>query len=524
MTSSPTRAIQGILVFGGAMFLAVWLGLSIVTNQFETVLQVITAVLLIGCLAMGRRIWLLIPFAAALDIGLRIPGQPDSLLFAQILVLAFSSLLLLMRKLRCQLIFTELEFWLITLVLFVLQVYLRNPVGISVFGGDTVGGKPYIIFTITAISATLLTGLRVPERDLRLILPLSILGGCLNATISIIGHFVPAVAFYTGASFTRTDEVDYTDHGVAVDTQAATRINFLSTFGRNLSLWICCFVSPLRACFHPLWAGAILVSLAAVAVGGYRNGIAAVGLTYLVAIAYRSGLAGVMLSLFGGAGVIALLAIVNLAVPLPPNVQRGLTIFPGTWEQRYKDDTKDSTDWRIEIWKEALFTDRWIQNKLIGDGLGFSAAELAAQMNYREGTRLGVSGFESHREAVLSNGDYHSGPVSMIRTIGYLGLLVFVIIQIRLAVHAHRLIVRYKGTTWQPLTMLVGTPIIWAPVFFLFVFGDFKNDTAFLLLSLGLIRLLQNNLPVPIPVGTQPAMGQRQIPNRQAEVIALRRH
>jgi hypothetical protein len=491
-----TRTLQGIIILIAGLFLAVWLGLSIATNQVETIIQVVAAAVLIGCLFIGKRIWLLVPLMGALNLQLRIPGQPDSLLLAQILVICFCTLLFLMRRLPAQLKITELESLAIVLLLFVGQAYVRNPVGFSIFGGDTVGGKPYILFAIATVTAFLLSSLRVPDGELRLILPLGILGGCLNAAISIAGYFIPAVGFYTGATLARTDVTDYTNAGVAIDKGNANRIMFLTTLGRNLALWVGSFKSPFPACFHPFWGGLILASLAAAMLGGFRNGVAAVGLTYLVAIAYRNGIGGTMLALFGGSAAIGLLAFVNLVAPLPPNIQRTLTFLPGTWEQRYKDDAAGSTDWRVEIWKEVLLTERWIQNKIIGDGLGFSAVELAAQMNYRKGTRAGISGFDIHRESVLANGDYHSGPVSMIRTIGYVGLLFFVIAQLRLAVHAHRQIIRCRGTPWLPLALFIGIPIIWAPVFFLFIFGDFKMDMGMLLLGIGMVRLLENNLPL----------------------------
>ena len=36
------------------MLLAIWLGLSIATNQLETLIQVIAASVLIGCLFLGK--------------------------------------------------------------------------------------------------------------------------------------------------------------------------------------------------------------------------------------------------------------------------------------------------------------------------------------------------------------------------------------------------------------------------------------------------------------------------------------
>ncbi|MEY3897093.1 MAG: hypothetical protein RLZZ214_2614 [Verrucomicrobiota bacterium] len=491
------RNIQGIIILTLGTILAVWLGLSIATNQVETILQVIMAVVLITCLALGRRIWLLIPFTIALDITFRLPGLPSSALLGQILVLAFSLLLFLMRKLPFRLAWTELEFWILVMTLFVVQVYLRNPIGVNVFGGDTVGGRPYALFAVALATALLLTGLKVPINDLKMMLRMSIAAGILNVAVSILGTFVPTVGYYTGNSFARTDEPNYENIGVAVDERAATRINWLASFSKNAALWVSSFISPLKAFVRPLWCALLILSLAAAAMSGFRNTVFSVILIYTLAIAYRGGLASLMVSGLMAVGALTIITLVNSLAPLPPNIQRSLSFLPGNWEEKQREQSKESSDWRMEIWKEALTSERWIRNKWMGDGLGFSAAELAGQMNARKGVRSGLSGMDAHRETILVNGDYHSGPVSTIRVIGGIGLLFFLLAQIRLAVHTHRQIMRCRGTEWFPLALYIGIPVICAPIMFVFIFGDFKTSGALFLISCGMIRLLENNLPLP---------------------------
>jgi hypothetical protein len=432
-----------------------------------------------------------------LDIGLRIPGQPDTLLLAQIAFIAFSIPQFLLRKLPYKLQFTELEFWILMLTLMIAQVYMRNPVGLNIFGGSTVGGKGYALYAIALTSAIILCGLRVPKKHLNWVKKLSIAGGLLNFTVSIMGSLVPSLAYFTGQTYSKSDEVNYEDIGKAVDTRDAGRVGYLTTLGKNIGLWTSSHISPLVALLKPLWLILILISIASVLIGGFRNGIASLAFIYLLGIAYRSGGFAVIVSCFAGMGGIALLAAINLIAPLPPNAQRALTFLPGTWEQRYKDDAKGSTAWRVEVWKEALTSDRWIRNKWLGDGLGFSSAELAAQMNERKGSLMGISGFDAHRETVLVNGDYHSGPVSSVRVVGYVGLIIFLVAMTRLAVHAHRLMITFRHTEWFSLTLLIGIPLIYSPIFFVFIFGDFKAAVSIFLINCGLVRILENNLPLP---------------------------
>jgi hypothetical protein len=484
--------IKVVLIVAVAIFTAIYLGISAATAQVETVLWVLGGLAFAVCLLMGRSIWLLIPFLGSVSLGLRIPGQPTTLLLAQVLVLGFSFLLLLNRKLPFRLRFTELEFWCAVLAAFVAQAYLRNPVGVNIFGGSTVGGKAYFIFGISFLAAALLAGLKVPSTELKTALRLSILGGIINFSVAVAGRFVPSIGYWTGGQYASA-EVDYSSFDNPVDTGMATRESSLVGFAQNVALWVSSFRSPLKACFHPVWAPLVLVSIAAATLSGFRNSVAAVAMTYVLGLSYRGGGIQVIASIFLSIVALALLALVNISNPLPPNMQRALSFLPGTWEERHIGDAKGSSEWRFEIWREVLLTDRWISNKWVGDGLGFTARELQYQMS-DPSSGVGVSGFDAHRESILASGDYHSGPVSTVRVIGYLGLVFFLIGQVRLATHAHRLIRRCRGTEWFALSLFFGIPLVWAPVFFVFIFGDFKAGAAGFLMACGMIRLLQNNL------------------------------
>jgi hypothetical protein len=482
------------LIFLGivAAFAAIYLGVSAATAQFEAVAWVVGSLTVISCMMMGRSIWLLIPFLGAVNLILRLPTTPSSLMLAQVLVIGFSLLFFATRKISFRPTLTELEWWMIGLTLMIGQVYIRNPAGVSFAGSDTVGGKAYFTYGLTLISAFYLCWIVVDQKDLKRIFPLVVLGSFVSLGIGVLGKFIPIVGYYTGAKFDMSDSATG-----AQDLKAATRFVELASFGQKLSLLVSSLKNPLRAALNPLGLLAILISLAAVLYGGFRIGVMAVILTYVVGTWYRGGFVSVLVGSVLGCGAIAALAVVNLVYPLPPNVQRSLTFLPGTWEQRYIDDAEGSTDWRVEIWIEVLTTDRWIKNKVFGDGLGFSKANLEYVKGLSKMQGTGVSGFDMHRETILANGDYHSGPVSTIRVIGYAGLLFLLVFQIRLMVHTHRQILRCRGTEWYPLALLIGIPIMWQPVFFHVFFGDFRGEAAGILISCAMIRIFQRWLPLP---------------------------
>lgn len=491
-------SILKLIILALALILAVVMGNLLATDAFTAFLWIAGTAVVVISIYLERRIWLLIPFLGAVELTLKVPSQPTTMLAAQAWVLGFSLVLFLMRRLPYRPRFTEMEFWFLVLSIFVLQAYIRNPVGLNVFGGGTVGGKPYVLFAIDLVTGALLAGLAVTPKDLKLVVRLSIIGGLINLGTSLLGVIFPRIGMWMGVAAVSQAQVSLEDVGKGYDAGQATRISFLGTFGKNASLWLSSFISPLKACVRPFWTSLLIASVAAAAMSGFRNSIAIVGLTYLVGLAYRGGFVSMIISGFMGVLLVIGLSVGNMIAPYPPNIQRAFSFLPGTWEKRYVEDAEGSSEWRFEIWKEALTSDRYIHNKWFGDGLGFSADDLQrSQALTVHGNSIGLTGFDAHREAILLSGDYHSGPVQTIRMIGYVGLALLLVAQIRLAVHAHRQIIRCRNTEWFSLALFIGIPLIWNPIFFVLIFGDFKTAAATLLLGGAMVRMLENNLPLP---------------------------
>jgi hypothetical protein len=488
-----SRSIQGVLIVIVVTLLAAWLGVAIVTEQTVTLLKVGGVSLLAVCLLLGRRIWLLSILFAALNVPL-IRGFGTTEL-GQGLFIAFSTAIFMLRRLPLKLSFGELEVWMLLLAACIIQVYLRNPVGLNMFGAGSVGARPYFMAAMAWASGLLLGSLVVPPSEIRWAMRLTILGG-------FAGVFLTTLRM-------RVLGGGEAPSGIASSTSAAVsgRISSFGFLGGHLSRVVASFVSPIRGCFHPLWAPLILISLAAAAASGYRNAVASVGITYLIGIAYRGGIASLFVAFVSGAVGLAMLALVNLASPLPPNIQRALSPFPGTWEKRHVEVAEASTQWRVEMWKEALFTDYWIHNKLLGDGLGFTRRELEMLETFQE-NRTGFasmnSGLSTQQETMMLTGGYHSGPVQTVRTVGYVGLVILLLAMIRTAIHAHRQIQRCRGTEWYPVAMLLGLPAIILPFMFILIFGEFGSAVASVCASYGIIRLMEKNLPLPAFVRRRP--------------------
>ena len=503
-------SIRAIVIFVSGMMLALFLGIGIVTDQTQTLLKFIAVGTLLFCAMLGHRIWLLMVALSALNIPLiRGLSSPQ---IGQFLFLGFGVLLLLMRRLPIRFSLGEIEWWRLLVGLSIFQVYLRNPVGLNMFGASNVGGKDYFLAALAFGASWIYGSMKVPAKELKWAMKLQIF-------LSFIG--IPIGEIRARAGIATIQSSEYGSGPETKDPGQATRIGFLGGIAVTLSRWIASVVHPLKACFHPLWAPLILISLACAAGSGYRNTIALVGLTYFVALAYRGGWPSLILSFVMGTFAIVSLSIVNLIAPLPPNVQRALTPFPGTWEQRYKDDAKNSSEWRYDMWREALLTDNWIENKWFGDGLGISRLELekGKELDSRKVDR-GISGITVHQENAMAAGDYHSGPVQTIRIVGYVGLIILLAAMIRNAVHAHRMVMRCKGTEWYNFSLFFAIPTIVSPIMFTFVFGEFGRAAAGVFMGGAFLKLVHNSLPLPQyrKVRPQPFILSQQNKNKNTPV------
>lgn len=472
-----TDKARAVLIAFVGIALSLWLGAAIVTDQVLTLIKVGAVGLILVAALSGHRIWLLMVLLGSMDVNLaRGFGTAE---IGRAMFVGFGLAMFLMRRLRFQVRFGELEAWILVIIICIAQVYMRNPVGLNILGGGSVGGKPYIFMALTIFSSIMLSTLLVPARELKWAMALSIIGRFLSGPLSLARGGASIVDTETG--------------------QMEGRVGPFRDLGHTIARWFVAYKSPLGSIFNPGWVLVMLISVGLSALSGYRNAIAGVGLIYAIAICYHSGLRGLVGSMFVGGIALVCLALFNMAVPLPMHVQRALSPLPGSWDEKVTKSAEDSTDWRWEMWMEALTTDRWIESKLLGDGLGMTRRELernkdldAANFQAYSGT-----GLTNQQVNMLVTGSYHSGPVHTIRTVGYLGLLVLLLAQIRVAVYAHRQIMRCRGTEWGPFSLYVGIPMISAPIFFVFVFGEYHTSVAMLVTSAAYIRLMERNIPLP---------------------------
>ena len=96
-------------------------------------------------------------------------------------------------------------------------------------------------------------------------------------------------------------------------------------------------------------------------------------------------------------------------------MQRTLSFLPGHWDSRAVKDATGSTEWRLEMWRDIPKGTQYISDKIMGDGFGFSRAELSAM----ERQKFATGGMQ--QEDFMIIGAFHNGPLSAIRFVGVVG-------------------------------------------------------------------------------------------------------
>jgi len=494
MNQNKVKLIVTVII---TLFLSIYLGIGAASAQKEVLNVVGVFVLIAVILGFGKRIWLLVPLTMLSSLSFRwLPGSWQATDLAFIIALFGSVLLFLTRNLDYKLKLRSLHFIGFLVFLSVIQVYMRNPVGLAVFGTANIGGRAYFTFGVSVMVCLMFSVLRVSPREIFTFRKFAVIGGIFTVVVQWLAY-VPGLGLPLAIALGTGNHSFMNEGGpVAGERQMAGRSIAGGDTGRVFSRILVGFTSPLKALFFNWWALIVLLALLGAMISGFRSQLGNALLIMTLGVFYWQGFRGVIIGTTIAVLGLMFIAVINTLIPLPGEVQRALSFLPGSWEERWVREGEDSTDWRVDMWKAALFSEKWIENKTFGDGLGFTAEELELQEAMMNQTYNvpGIGNLDSHQVSLLINGDYHSGPVSFVRAVGYLGLALFWIGQIAIVISSHRLIKSVRGSPYFGPVLFVCIPAIAHPIGFTFVFGTFSRDIALFFLNIGLLSFLRNNI------------------------------
>lgn len=488
--------LPAIVLIAGIGF-AMYCGTLTGHGQFGMLATIGGGIIALASLMILReQIWLLIPIFWTLT-G-QIPLLPLPFSIRDLVVMGVFTAFLALKALKMARRKPKLEtvdYWLLALLIYLATVFVRNPVGVDALGSDRVGGRPYFNTVVACLSYWVLARVSI-KGGLAKLLPFVLLASksvefVLNAIAFHFPQTVPVLAsVYTGITPDAYDAGDLQRNPTGDTTTG--RMTYLANLGTGGTLTSCAYSRPLEL-LNPIHFFRWLVftlSVVCILASGYRSALLSVGIYVVLSSYFRRGTAD-LAKLFG-IGVPLLLVLVAMQgtiVNLPLSTQRALSFLPGRWDYVAVAEAKDSTQWRVEMWKAMLVGNKYIQNKWLGDGFGLTSRQL-------ESIRA-VSGRldkETQQEHFLIVGQVHSGPLTSIRYTGYIGLLLFLTVIGLIAWLGIRLVRRSERTDFFYLSLYLCIPVIWEPLNYIFVFGSFDNALPEAIFALGMLKMLDNSL------------------------------
>ena len=489
-----------VVVLG--LFFAWYAGGAVVDNNlYPAILAVGFLVALISINSVGNNIYFLIPVCWGLTGQIGILPVPFSIAELSILAasLYFVMNLIYGRRLGSPPSRT-LSFLIWANILYLASAFFRKPVGFAFLGGSArVGGKPYIDVMIGVMAYLILSRYRVsPLRAKRL--PLwSLYIAAFVSFAGGVGNYLPDVGNILGKFYNGFYSAGFDTGGTSSSLYAETsltigqdRLGFLQVLGSTTILYLVSQTNPTQLSFRQVlsYAGGIIMIM----LSGFRSAFTNAFLVTLVGSIIREKSNGLI-----KIGAITLAICVSgvlfsyTPITLPNTFQRSLSFLPGNWDPVVKAEAQDSSDWRFQMWEIALTSDKYIHNKMLGDGFGFLRADFENGVAMMMGQASAKEG-DLAQEQFLLDGDFHSGPVSAIRFVGVVGLILFILLMLQTTSYAWRVTKRSFGTGYQFCVLFFAIPAILYPIKFLFVFGDFKLGLFEILFSIGMLKMLEGSM------------------------------
>lgn len=479
-----------------AVFGAIALGQRVASGNYKPIigLFVVGASTLVA-LSLGRRYWLLIPLLYPFVGSIGLMPLPFS--YSELGIIGASGMFVMYLCLHKQDLgfkMNWLDGLLIINLLFLLQAYVRNPAGILLVGSEIIGSRQYFTVLMGVAAYVVISHVKLSEKEVKYLpylicVPMIIAGGIAAAT-----SVFPALSRIIYPFYSAVNIEALTDIGIQ-DTQERRLTDFADVAQPVVLLLISikpiiAFIFPVNPILFLAFYGSLLMS----ALSGFRSVTFAIfGWLVIASFIRKRGKDVAMMALLGFFGIALLGVLQTSGVSLPFAAQRALSFIPFVeWDEAAVDAGKESTEWRLEMWREALSSDRYIRNKVWGDGLGFRLDDFMAMQRAIMGWG-GDLATGKNNEAAMIKGSFHSGPLSAIRVVGFVGMFFLFLAIVVAGYHALKTVLSMRGTYFLPGAICICVPLIYLPFKWIFVFGDYKGDIVTLVIGVAFLKMLQGS-------------------------------
>lgn len=433
-----TDVIQKTFVGLFLMVLAFVVGTLVAGNAKEAFLFVSAVAGLFIVIALGRRCWWLIflapPLLSLVPLGI-VSKLPMAFAAATGIMLYWVLLSMTGAARLCWRSLGWADFMVLLLACLFAYSYYRHPVVMGFLGGKdgVAGGSTYIWCIFGILYYVTLSSIPCSRKDLDPVLHWAVWISAISAVLSSLWEVLGVGG--SGEEL-RSEMTD-------------TRFSLFVGLGQVIILLIVCRYKLWRILVSPLLLGAVLLGLAMVFLSGFREKLVCTAVLVIYVAVIRREFITVTLLAAATYALLIFMSSTQLILSLPFGIQRTLSIVPGVVvSDDVKRGAQHSADWRVEMWGWALDPRTgYIKDYTWGDGFAVDMKMQSRQfrMMYRDKMESAQGDLRFYAKA----GQWHSGPISTIHRIGYVGLGIVSIWFLVCLVLVARTCAAYQGTPQQ---------------------------------------------------------------------------
>ncbi len=489
---TESESSRSLLIYGACALLAVVLGYALAVplslSSFGLVVGVFAA-LGFPLLMRWHHSLLIFGWNASL-IFFFLPGQPALWTVLVGLSLFVSVLDHALKKRQSFLRVPSVEWPLLLLLIVVgVTIVFTGGIGGRAFGSESWGAKRYLGVLGAIFGYFALVAQPIPPRRVKLFAGLFFLSG-MTAVCSDLAFFGGPSFYFLYALFpsdvaflqvsTQSTLMRFT--GLTVLAQAGVSFMLVGYGIRGIFDW----QKPWRLlCFAGLFAVGLL--------GGYRSSV----ILFSILFACQFYFEGLFRSKLFPALLLCFILVGSIMVAyvdrLPLSMQRSMSFLPIDVHPMARQDAAGTLEWRLLIWKTVLpDVPKYL---LLGKGFTYSGTDMLLTQEAQH------RGFYTSYESTLIDGNYHSGPLTLIIPFGIFGGLAFVIFCWN-SLRVLRSNYRYGDPSLAKINTFLLAYFIARLIFFLIFYGQFDGDLMIFTGTVGLSICLNGGVKTSVAART----------------------
>lgn len=375
-------------------------------------------------------------------------------------------------------------------------VYVRNPVGFYAMQTSMVGGRPYFEILLAFGAFMVLSRVKLSDAVAKVFPLFFLIPTSIVAALDVVARLIPQLSYPLAMIYSGVGSVSVTANLEKAAEVGQDRIIGFKDVGFVGVLALCARYNPITL-LSPLFPARSLLFFAAlllIFLSGFRATFFAAMVFFALSTVLRGRGRDIWITVFVGIfGLVLLISLQGNVIQFPLTMQRALSWLPGDWSAEAVEGAENSSRWRYDMVEWAWNDNTILRNKVWGQGIGFSLDDMnliASSMLAGTGGASLLGG--SDRENFMITGTFHNGPISAIKCVGVIGLALFSVLVIYMAVRAWKLCVLTAGSRAFPMALFVGMPVIFFPFQFFVLTGFYEIDLAVCIFSAGLLNLVTN--------------------------------